>query len=250
MPALYLHSAVVNASTSTQVFLFGGLTEGDQHPSNDVYAWVSGDFIKVNVTGARPQPRADHGAVLYQDHMIVHGGFHVSEFELQGLSDTWSFSVRTNRWTQLQVANAVPRGAFTAMFVSQPTPRLVIAWGYDTGSLGPIGLYIPKPSMSLPLIELASCLKFIDNTNPGIAFLDLDQLALDGSASNVCIQPRVARQLTGQASFQTLPRLIEDTTVVSGALFLPLDDSSLLLFSGFTALFGQQVPSDHVYIAG
>jgi hypothetical protein len=72
----YLHALSTTATAADELFLFGGKTHDDDSKHNDLYVISTRDFsaTPLQTSGAVPNPRYGHRAVLTGTILLIFGG--------------------------------------------------------------------------------------------------------------------------------------------------------------------------------
>ena len=90
------------------LYLFGGIVDG--FISSDLYRLhmptLTWTLIQTALQPNGPLGRLSHSfTALGSNHLIVHGGFTTTPSNTKPLSDTWSFNLTSQRWTEYSVDN-------------------------------------------------------------------------------------------------------------------------------------------------
>ncbi|ELT93946.1 hypothetical protein CAPTEDRAFT_218846 [Capitella teleta] len=109
----YHHSAVVHESS---MFVFGGYT-GDIHSNSNLtnkndlfeYKFATGQWLEWKFEGRRPEPRAAHGAAVYENELWIFAGYDGNA----RLNDMWTISLqgdakRPRHWDEVCQIGDIP----------------------------------------------------------------------------------------------------------------------------------------------
>ena len=121
----YGHSCV---AYNHQLFVFGGKTKPDKTVVflNDVTCInvEKNTVLQMQVRDPKPEPRYDHGVVVFEDRMYIYGG----KGQKGVLSDLWSFDLKAFTWRQEQVSpKLIPRRSPLMLMLG---PEMVILGGF------------------------------------------------------------------------------------------------------------------------
>ncbi|OMJ77866.1 hypothetical protein SteCoe_22467 [Stentor coeruleus] len=106
-PALDSHSACLyEDGTAAWMIIFGGYSIGER--TNNVYLLnLNTEKWKQAKISNGPEPRSNHSAIIYRDHMYIFGG---TSDEGEKLNDLWRLDLRTYAWENVVGIGNVPSG--------------------------------------------------------------------------------------------------------------------------------------------
>jgi hypothetical protein len=130
-----------------RALLFGGrwrdnnVSSGAYTLYNDLWAFdfATREWTEIATTGTGPTPRANTGAALVGNEMIVFGGnTSTSGINFIPNNDTYALNLDTNEWRQLNTAAAPPARLFHTMTSDSEGGRVFIGTGGDENAfVGP-----------------------------------------------------------------------------------------------------------------
>ncbi|PHJ18647.1 kelch repeat-containing protein [Cystoisospora suis] len=90
------------------ILMFGGEKYDGQrvHVFGDLHRWnVEKNEWRHILSPVTPKARCSHQAVVYNDCVYIFGGEFSTFYQFFHFKDFWKFSLKTNLWTKIEVAN-------------------------------------------------------------------------------------------------------------------------------------------------
>lgn len=110
------------------VYLFGGLVQGNPNPQSDLWSYDAESNNWGQVLAAGPAGRHSHTATAVGDKLYVYGGMNSL---YQPRADMWVYSPTANTWDQVLAAGPAGRAFHSATAVGD---KLVVVGGLVGGS--------------------------------------------------------------------------------------------------------------------
>ncbi len=117
-----------------KLWVIGGLSDSENEPFlNDI--WSSGDGIRWNLAAKNApfQERYGHGCAVFNDHIVVLGGFNDAVGKQQSFRDVWQ-SANGSDWTLTTDAAPFSKDQFHAVLAFDNRLWAIGGYGRDTGT--------------------------------------------------------------------------------------------------------------------
>jgi len=162
LPSLRGHS--LNLITDKSIFgeksliIFGGQdTGGTKNNKVSIFKLDSKELIELETLGPKPPARYTHSAFLYNNKLIVIGGYSTAP-----LNDVWSLDLKTKTWFQLG-NKTICKDTFDSSAVYNQKDKKIILYGGKDSSKNPTSTFCEY--------DIATdTWKEIDNSKPGQIF--------------------------------------------------------------------------------
>jgi len=110
----FLHTATVYGS---KIIIFGGVAYKDENYEfyEDVFIFNTDDntWSELKCKGDKPQPRAQHGATLVNNQLVIIGGYTKTKLGTSVLNDVWVLNLKKKTWREMKCGGEGPTGFYS-----------------------------------------------------------------------------------------------------------------------------------------